>query len=74
MKVQFAVEGPGVLVGVDNGNPMCHKSRRGTVIRAFHGKCLAIIRGTGDEGIIRVLIQAKKLEPAEMRIVCKRRK
>ena len=74
MKVQFAVGGPGVLVGVDNGNPMCHKSRRGNIIRAFHGKCLAIIRGTGEEGIIQVQIQAKRLEPAEIRIECKRRK
>ena len=71
-KVQVLVEGPGMLVGVDNGNPACHRSRRGNTIRAFHGQCLAAVRGTGDEGVIRVRIQTKKLEPVELSIECKR--
>ncbi len=52
--VSFAVSGPGLLVGVDNGNPIDTSSYKGTTRKAFSGKVLAIVRSTGTAGSINV--------------------
>jgi beta-galactosidase len=45
--VTFAVEGPGRIRGLDNGQPDSHESYQGRERRAFHGLALAILQGTG---------------------------
>jgi beta-galactosidase len=52
--VGFAVSGPGVLVGVDNGNPVDATSYKGMSKKAFSGKVLAIVRSNGSPGSIVV--------------------
>ena len=35
--VEFKLEGPGKIVGVDNGNPVSHESFKAPQRKAFHG-------------------------------------
>lgn len=66
--VAFTVSGPGAIAGVDNGNPLCHESFQGTAHRAFHGKCLAIIRSTGGRGRIAVRGKSGGLHPGTVSV------
>jgi beta-galactosidase len=60
-RVNFSVTGPGMIAGVDNGDPVCHESYKGTGRSAFHGKCLAIVRSTGRPGKITIAAAADGL-------------
>lgn len=45
--VQFEVEGPGTIVGVGNANPMSTESYQLPQRKAWHGRCLVIVKGEG---------------------------
>ena len=60
-KITYTVTGPGVIVGVDNGNPISVESFKGNTRQAFNGKCLAIVQSTGQPGQITVTAQAEGL-------------
>lgn len=53
-RIQFKLKGPVKIAGVDNGDPICHESYRGSERSAFHGKCLVIVRSTGRAGVIKL--------------------
>jgi beta-galactosidase len=65
-KVEFSIEGPGILAGTDNGNPICHESFQSAERSAFHGKCLAIVQSTGTPGRITVRASSAGLRPASV--------
>jgi beta-galactosidase len=67
-KVTFKVEGPGVLMAVDNADLDSHEKFRGNERSAYRGKCLAVIKATGTSGKIRVTASAEGLEPATVEI------
>ncbi len=68
--VRLAIEGPGDIVAVDNGDPTAHDSFRASECRAFNGLCLAIIRTRpGAAGEIRLRAASDGLEPAGIRMV-----
>ena len=50
--LNFTVEG-GTIAGVDNGDPMSFESYRAASRRAFHGKCLLIIK-TEQVGAVKI--------------------
>ena len=52
-RVEFSVSGPGEVIAVDNGDASDSDSYQISSRRAFAGKCLAIVRATG-EGEIEV--------------------
>jgi len=60
-KIQFAVDGAGELVGVDNGDLQSHEPFRGNQRSAFEGKCVAIIRSNANDGKITVSASADGL-------------
>jgi len=60
-EITVSVEGAGVLIGIDNGNPGCHESMKGSRIHTFHGKALVVVRSNGQKGKCRVKIRAKGL-------------
>ena len=67
--VQFAIEGPGRIVGVDNGNAATVESFRGDRRRAYHGLASVIVRAdTGRPGTIRLAATSAGLRPAEISI------
>ena len=51
-EVSFALEGPGKLIGVGNGDPSSHEADKGSRRRAFNGYCLAIIQAGKEPGKI----------------------
>lgn len=61
-QVAFSVEGPGIIAGLDNGDATNHESFKGPKRRAFHGMCLAVVRGTRTAGEIRLGLTAPGLK------------
>ena len=48
--IHFSVEGPAAIVAVDNGSQVSHEPFRANYRKAFHGKCLVVIRAGSDPG------------------------
>ncbi|MDW7690239.1 beta-galactosidase GalB [Flammeovirgaceae bacterium SG7u.111] len=65
-QVSFELEGPGKIVGVDNGNPNSHESFKGKTIKAFYGKCLVVIQSTGEAGTVKLVANSDGLEDGEL--------
>jgi beta-galactosidase len=64
--VTFDVQGPARLIGVDNGNPVCHESFQSSKRRVFNGLCLAIVQSTTTPGIVTVTATAQGLVEAHV--------
>lgn len=62
--IHFEVEGPGKIVGVDNGDPTSHLSMKGDRMKAFHGLCLVVVQSTSMKGEITLKASSEKIEPA----------
>jgi beta-galactosidase len=58
----FAVDGPGRVIAVDDGDPESHEPYLATSRTAFRGRVLAILRATGP-GRVTVTATAKGLAP-----------
>lgn len=67
-RVTFKVDGPGELVGVDNGSAPDHDSYKANNRKAFSGKVLAIVKSTDKPGTIRVTATADGLTSSEVTI------
>lgn len=52
--VTFAIDGPGRLIGVDNGNPASHEAYQVNSRAAFNGLCLAIVQSSQSSGTLRI--------------------
>ncbi len=50
--IDFTIDGPGKIVGVDNGNAISHESYKGTSRSAFSGKAVAIVQASTTPGDI----------------------
>jgi beta-galactosidase len=59
--IHFQVEGPGAIVGVDNGSNVDHDSFAGTQRRAFEGYAAAFVQATAAAGTIHVKATADGL-------------
>jgi hypothetical protein len=59
--VNFAISGPGAIVGVDNGNAPSTESYKGSSRKAFNGKCLAIVQSSGASGTITLTASSSGL-------------
>jgi beta-galactosidase len=70
-EINFELEGEGVLIGLDNGNPESHESYRARRRHAFNGLCLAIVRSTDRSGHIQVKATSPALESASVTVVTK---
>ncbi len=66
--VRFTIEGPGKIIGVDNGNPISHEPFIDEQIHAFNGYCLAVVQCTGDSGAINIKATSAGLKTAEVRV------
>lgn len=64
--VQFAVEGPGRIIGVGNGDPTSQEPDHAPYRRTFHALAQAIVQSTGTEGGIAVTASAAGLRPARI--------
>ena len=59
--IAFQIEGPGRLIGVDNGNPASHEPFQAPHRKAFNGLCLAIVQATTVPGEMRVTASSAAL-------------
>jgi beta-galactosidase len=67
--VKFAIEGPGEVVAVDNGDPISFEPFQATQRKAFNGLALVIVRAKpGSSGPFTVHAAADGLAPAQIAI------
>jgi beta-galactosidase len=64
--ITFDVQGPGRIIGVDNGNPVSHEPFQSNQRRAFNGLCLAIVQSMTEQGAVQVTAGAAGLESASV--------
>lgn len=64
--VRVEVEGPGRLLGLDNGDSTDYDSYKSNVRKLFSGKLLAVIASTGQPGEIIVRVSGEGLQPASI--------
>ncbi|MGE5394225.1 MAG: glycoside hydrolase family 2 TIM barrel-domain containing protein, partial [Candidatus Saccharibacteria bacterium] len=62
-QVFFKVEGPAMIVGVDNGDPVSHESFKAPRRKAFHGKCLVVVQSTDKPGVVKLTARSTGLKP-----------
>ena len=70
-EVTLALEGEGMIIGMDNGNPESHEDYQSNRRKAFNGLCLAIIRSDGKPGQIRVRATSPSLAEANLTVATK---
>jgi beta-galactosidase len=67
--VSFKLDGPGILIGVGNGDPSCHEDDKPSSAREakrslFNGLAMVIVQSTKQAGELKLLVSAGKLDPA----------
>jgi beta-galactosidase len=61
--IKFSIDGPGQIVGTDNGNPIDMTAFPSLERKAFNGLCLVIVRGKkGEAGAIRIKAKSDQLK------------
>jgi beta-galactosidase len=73
-KVSFKLSGPGVVIGVGNGDPSCHEpdhypSDQPSQRSAFNGLCMAIVQGRrGEAGAIALNVTSPGLQSSAVTV------
>jgi beta-galactosidase len=67
--IGFQVEGPGRLIGVDNGDPASHEPFQSNQCKVFHGMCLAIVQSIPQAGKIGVQVASPGLAGKSLVVV-----
>ncbi len=67
-RLHFAISGPGVIAGVDNGNGKDPDPYTGPDRNAFHGRALVVVRSAREAGKIRLEADSKGLSSASITI------
>jgi len=70
--VEFMVEGEGILIGTDNGNPQDKTPMKSKQRNTFNGLALAVIQSTEKSGNIRITASSADLKDAVMQVVSTR--
>lgn len=60
-KLQFKIDGPGVIAGVDNANLKDLDLYVGSTRKAWHGRALVVIRSTKNAGDIKLTVSSPGL-------------
>ncbi len=66
--VQFKLDGPGRIAGLDNGDPINHEPFQATRHTVFHGLGLAVIEAARRPGRISLRAEAEGIEPASVAV------
>jgi beta-galactosidase len=70
-QIHFRIEGPGFIKAVGNGDATSMESFTGKEIKAFYGKCLAIVETKGTSGNIKLISESDGLKTSEVNITVK---
>lgn len=66
--LHFEIEGPGKLIGVENGDILDVSPAKANSKNAFNGKCLAIVQAGKEEGVIVFTATSEGLAPQQVEI------
>jgi beta-galactosidase len=67
--VKFELTGPGAIIGVGNGNPLCHEPEKGNQRSLYNGLAQVIIQTKrGTQGTLQLKATADGLKPADLTI------
>ena len=61
-EIQWTVEGPARLLGLESGDPASHEDYQSDRRKAFHGRLLGYLQSTGETGAITIRLRAPGLE------------
>jgi beta-galactosidase len=64
--IEFKIEGEGVLIGTDNGNPQDKTQMKSKQRSAYNGLALAVIQSTEKSGNIRITATSSGLKDASL--------
>jgi beta-galactosidase len=70
VRIDFSVAGPARVIGVGNGDPLCHEPDRAASRSLFNGLCQAILQSSGASGRAVVTASSPGLEPARIAVEC----
>jgi len=70
-RLQFKIDGPGVIAGVDNANIKDLDPYVGTSRKTWHGRALVVIRSTKRTGNIKLTVSSEGLPNAAVTIIGK---
>ncbi len=66
-QVHFSVEGPGAIIGLNNGDPTNHEPEKGFQHQVFHGLAQVIVQTTaGADGLLRLRAASAGLASGEL--------
>jgi beta-galactosidase len=72
LPVHFEISGPGAIIGLNNGDPNCHESEKGSAHSVFNGLAQVIVQSAYEgNGPLTLRATAEGLEPAETVITVK---
>jgi beta-galactosidase len=66
--VKFEIDGPGTIAGVGNANPISLESYQQPERKAWHGKCLVIIKSGTSAGTIKLTATSEGMTPVSVNI------
>lgn len=69
--IHVSIEGPGEILGLENGNLADVTPYGLSYRRAYNGKLLIYIGSTVEKGIIKVKAKGNQLKTSEVNIICK---
>jgi beta-galactosidase len=68
-RVKFALNGPGAIIGLNNGDPTCHEPEKGDQHSVFHGLAQVMLQsGFAGQGKLVMRATSEGLTPAEVTI------
>jgi len=69
--IQLQVDGPGKLIGVDNGDVADHFNFKGTEVETREGRCLAVVQSQLAKGKVKLTASSKTLQSGTVSIITK---
>jgi beta-galactosidase len=70
--IKFEIEGEGSIVGVGNANPVSTESYQLPQRKAWQGRCLVIVKSTGNAGKAKLTASAEGLNPVQVEILIRK--
>lgn len=67
--LEFEINGPAKLLGVENGDILDLTSNKVNYRKAFKGKCLLLIQTTNEKGVIEIKAKSDKLQAFTEKII-----
>jgi beta-galactosidase len=69
-KINFSIDGPGQIIAVGNANPVSTESFQFPQRKAWHGRCLVVVKSEKDKGKITLKAESEGLSNGMIEISC----